>query len=116
MPVLHRRIKTRQRRKNRKVFSRKRKNISYSVGRNTRKKSIKRGGNPMSSAYKAAMDEMIRAGLGEYTQGKIAQAQADKKAGIAPYKQEETDKPETDKPEPDKPDARKRWQKLSHIV
>ena len=38
MPVLHRRIKTRQRRKNRKVFSRKRKNISYSLGRNIIKK------------------------------------------------------------------------------
>jgi len=46
MPVLHRRIKTRQRRKNRKVFSRKRKNISYSLGRNIIKKlnRSKKGG------------------------------------------------------------------------
>jgi hypothetical protein len=48
MPVLHRRIKTRQRRKNRKVFSRKRKNISYSLGRNIIKKlnRSKKGGTP----------------------------------------------------------------------
>jgi hypothetical protein len=100
------------RRKNKKVFSRKRKNISYSVGRNTRKKSIKRGG--MSSEYFAAMEEMRRAGLLEDTQKAIAQAQADKKAGIGPYKRPDTDK--TDKTEIDKSKVRKRWWRLSQIM
>ena len=112
------------RRKNKKVFSRKRKNISYSVGRNTRKKSIKRGG--MSSAYFAAMEEMRSAGLLEDTQKAIAQAQADREAGIGPYKRPdtkkteidkvETDKTEIDKVETNKPEVRKRWWRLSQII
>ena len=110
MPALHRRIKTRQRRKNRKVFSRKRKNISYSLGKNTRKKSIKRGG--MSSAYFAAMEEMRSAGLLEDTQKAIAQAQADREAGIGPYKRPDTKKTEIDNTEIDKSKVRKRWWRL----
>jgi DNA invertase Pin-like site-specific DNA recombinase len=70
----------------------------------------------MSSAYRAAMDEMERAGLGDETRKAIAQAQADKKAGIGPYKRPETDKTEIDKVETDKPEARKRWWRLSHII
>jgi len=108
------------RRKNKKVFSRKRKNISYSVGRNTRKKSIKRGGNPLSFRYRAAMDEMERGGLLEDTQKAIAQAQEHKEAGIGPYKRpdtDKTDKTEIDKVETYKPEVRKkRWRGLSQII